>query len=185
MADALAKLIDLAAKQSDGGALDDAKIRAAQAAGPVLEEQIRVVAERMAEALRHPPQAGQNISERAKQQARRQRALDAKVDVVEGFDAWLIAEDDVKAIKGESRKRGRPNAEIEAVTRAVNLGAAVRAEVERFAISEYLVSPEEVSWLTCATRIPASVPQGFQAKRLLAVLERCRNDGLPLDGPLA
>jgi hypothetical protein len=177
---ALAKLADLAAKRSGDGGLNFTRIWTAQTAGPVLERQLEIAAERMADLLRHPPQAGQNISEWAKQQACRQMALAASVDVVEGFDAWLVDKDSMTDAQRESRRRGRDELEIEAITQVVGLGPAVWAEVERFAIALRLVSPDEALLLARASRTPPVIPTGHQAKRLLAVLERCRENGLVL-----
>ena len=49
-----------------------------------------IIAEAMAGVLRSPPQAGQNITEWAKQQACRKRALETPVEEVAGFPRRLV-----------------------------------------------------------------------------------------------
>ena len=66
-------------------------IWAAQAADDVLCQQMLVLAETLAGVLRSPPQAGQKITEWAKQQACRKRALETQIEEVPGFGlGWSV-----------------------------------------------------------------------------------------------
>lgn len=67
------------------------KIWASQAAGDGLERQLLAIAQVMMQVLRSPPQAGQNISEWAKQQACRKTALETGIPADPALDDFLVA----------------------------------------------------------------------------------------------
>src|SRR6185503_13689958 len=92
-----ARLAFLAAKKSGGGRLDYLKVWAAQTAGAVLERQLLKIAEIMNQVLWSPPQAGQNISEWAKQQACRKRAFETEVPVLPGLDLYVVERADARS----------------------------------------------------------------------------------------
>jgi hypothetical protein len=72
----VARLAHLAETTVEGARLDYVRIWSAQAPGNLLEQQMKEIGEVMADVLRNPPLAGRNISEWAKQQACRKRALE-------------------------------------------------------------------------------------------------------------
>jgi len=174
---ATARLAALAAKLSGGGRLDYLKIWSAQSAGEVLERQALKIAEIMNQVLWSPPQAGQNISEWAKQQACRLRALEADVPVVPGLDAFLVDKANARAGDREQREGQRVTDGLAAVTEVVNLGGAFWQRLRTFAGSRRLTSPDEDSALAIACSVPRRIPTDWQASRLLAVKKRCEEAG--------
>src|SRR6185369_15321991 len=103
----IARLATLAARQSAGGRLDYTKVWSTQAAGAVLERQLLLIAEIMNHVLWSPPISGQNISEWAKQQACRKRALETDVPVVAGLDALLVEKADARSDDRKHREEQR------------------------------------------------------------------------------
>lgn len=174
---AIARLAALAAKQSDGGRLDYMKVWSAQAAGGVLERQALKIAEIMRQVLWSPPQPGQNISEWAKQQACRKRALDTDVPVVQGLDAFLVGKADARSDDRKQREDRRVADGLAAVTEVVGLGAPFWQRLRAFARTERLASPDEDSALAVACLVPRKVPADWQASRALAVKRRCEDAG--------
>jgi hypothetical protein len=59
----------------------------------------------MMQVLRSPPQAGQNISEWAKQQACRKIALETEIPVDPALDDLLVAPSDARAADREERDK--------------------------------------------------------------------------------
>ena len=67
-------------------------------------------------------QAGQNMSEWAKQQACRKIALEAEVSIEPGFDRFLIAKSDSRSAEREQRGNQRVTQGLAAVTEVIALG---------------------------------------------------------------
>jgi hypothetical protein len=167
----------LASKRSHGGRLDYRRIWNAQVAGEVLERQLLAIAEVMAQVLRSPPQAGQNISEWAKQQACRKSALETPVPVVEGFDGWVIGEDDARAEEKERREQGKVADGLAAVTEVMKRDAIFWQNVRRYCRERRLLTHADEKALVPACAVPTMIPSDFQAARLLALLARAKENG--------
>jgi hypothetical protein len=174
---ATARLAALATKKSGGGRLDFMKIWNAQAAGDILERQALKIAEIMQQVLWSPPQAGQNISEWAKQQACRKRALETEVPVVPGFETFLVEKSEARAADREQREGQRVTDGLAEVSQVVELGAPFWQRLRAFARAKRLTSAEEDSVLAIACAIPRKVPADWQASRVLAVKKRCEEEG--------
>ena len=52
--------------------------------------------------------------------------------------------------------------------------------LSEFAVNKHLVSPIDVSALAVACKIPAKIPNAFQSKRLLDLLERAIDEGFKI-----
>ena len=172
-----ARLARLAADRSDGGRLDYLKVWAGQEAAAVLERQIGRIAEEMAAALRSPPQAGQNISEWAKQSACRKVALERPVEVVEDFDDWLATAEEERSKARNRKATGRIDAGYDAVTRVLERDGAYWEGLRQFCRSRRLLLPDDEKALSPACRIPEIVPSDRQAARLLQLVERAEGQG--------
>lgn len=173
----MARLAALAQHHSGGGTLDWSRIWAAQGPGDILEQQILVIAEAMMGVLRSPPLAGQNVSEWAKNQAAREKALATPVPTVEGFDRMLRGKDDVRSLVREGQAAQKTENGLRAVTEVMDAGAAfwirMREEVSRAG----LASPDEVAALAIACAMPRKIPTDAQAAKLLRLRERIETRG--------
>ena len=174
---AIARLVALAEERSGGGRLDYLKVWTAQAAGELLEKQLLVIAEAMMDVLRRPPLAGQNISEWAKQQACRKKALEAVVTVESGFDAFNLKKDDARLAVREDQGNQRIADGLQAVAEVLEAGAAFWMSLRIFARAKRLTITNDESALTVACSIPRKVPTDGQAAKLLAVRRRCEEAG--------
>jgi hypothetical protein len=172
---ASARLATLADRASDGGRLDYQRIWSAQRAGDLLESQMVQIAEVMATVLRSPPQAGQNISEWAKQQACRKRALETDVPVARNFKSLLLAPEDAKAEKKTAKSIGRIDEQINAVTRVMESGSQFWVEIKEYARKMHILSPEDDKAFYPA--LNDRIPTDRQAERLIEVLSRCEEAG--------
>jgi hypothetical protein len=174
---AVARLSALAHVQSEGGRLDYLKIWATQSVDEVLEAQLLGVAEAMMRVLRSPPQAGQNISEWAKQQACRKIALEAGVSIEPGFDRFLIAKSDSRSAEREQRGNQRVTQGLAAVTEVIAFGAEGWRAVQVFTRGRRLTSPDDDRALAIACAVPRHIPTDSQAERLRTLLQRCQEAG--------
>jgi hypothetical protein len=173
----LARLAKLASDVSDGGTLNWSRIWAAQAADDVLCQQMLIIAEAMAGVLRWPPQAGQNITEWAKQQACRKRALEIPVEEVPGFRARLVGAEDQRIARKTAREDGRVDRGVQAITEVMRKDAAFWQHLREYARQKKLLVPEDERALVPAVNMPKMVPSDRQAQRLITLLNRCEELG--------
>ena len=172
-----ARLAHVADRQSGGGLLDYPRIWAAQSAGEPLESQMTEIGRIMASVLRSPPQAGQNISEWAKQQACRKQALETGVPIVPGFDGQLIGKADAKAARKEAKAEERIDRSLEMVTEVVQRGGSFWRKLREYAHERKLLLPDDERALRPAMSVPGLIPSAWQAERVLGLLQRCEKVG--------
>jgi hypothetical protein len=176
----LARLEQLARDASNGGTIDWSRIWAVQAADDVLRQQMLVIAEAIASVVRSPPQAGQNITEWAKQQACRKRALELEILEVPGFRTRLADAEDRKAIRKAARGEGRVDRGLEARTEVMKKDALFWKTLEAYARERHLLFPEDERALVPAMNLPKMIPTDRQAERLVSLLSRCEGSGFVL-----
>lgn len=172
-----AKLANLALDQEGSGGLDYVKVWGQQSAGEALERQIAKISETMARILQTPPLAGQNVSEWAKQQGCRKKALETRVPVVNGFDNWLIASDDKRARKREQRITGQIDSGLNLVRQVLAHDARYWKSLRSFCRTKGILLFNDEKVLIPACQIPDMVPTDRQAARLLQLVERAVNAG--------
>ena len=173
----LARLAHLVQERSKRGSLDYARIWSAQAAGDILERQMLVIGEVMAGVLRNPPQAGQNVSEWAKQQACRKRALETDVPILRIFDGLLLDKDHVRSGRKDARADGRVDLALEGVTEVMRRGPEHWKRVRDHARIHRLLLPGDEKALLPALNLPKMVPSDRQAEALITLQQRCEKAG--------
>jgi len=173
----LARLAKLAKDASDGGTLNSSRIWAAQAADDAMCQQMLIIAEAMAGVLRSPPQAGQNITEWAKQQACRKRALETPVAEVPGFRARLVGAEEQRVARKAAREDGRVDRGVQAITEVMQKDAQFWQGLRSYARQKKLLFPEDERALIPAVNMPKMVPSDRQAERLILLLTRCEELG--------
>jgi len=174
---AVARLAELSRELSDGGGLDFNRIWGAQAADDVLQTQIGLIAENMADVLRKPPLAGQNIGEWAKQQACRKRALETEVPTARGFRSRLATADETKAARKAAQQDGRVDRGLAAQKDIMARDSSFWEKVRLYARRKNLLFPEDEKALVPAVNMPRMVPTDKQATRLVALVARCEEAG--------
>jgi hypothetical protein len=174
---AVARLAYLARELSDGGNIDFMRMWTAQAADGVLVAQIKLIAEIMADVLRSPPLAGQNIGEWAKQQACRKRAFETEVPIAKGFRSRLVTSDETRAAGKAAQQAGRIDQGLAVQKEIMARDAAYWERVRLYARRKNLLFPEDEKALVPAVNVPKMVPTDRQAARLVALVARCEESG--------
>ena len=77
---------------------------------------------------------------------------------------------------GEQRIKNDINSQVDVVKYSSNDWK----RLSEFAVNKHLVSPIDVSALAVACKIPAKIPNAFQSKRLLDLLERAIDEGFKI-----
>lgn len=169
--------VSMLAREISGGGLDYLGIWSRQAAGDVLSAQLLRAAETMTSVLRTPPREGMNISEWAKQQACRRRAMDTPVEPVTGFDGLLLDADGVRASRRQNREDQAVSDGLEALKVVLDAGAAHWIAVTSFAEKRKLLSDEDRRLMSIVCAIPSKVPSDRQAARALVIRQRALDAG--------
>jgi hypothetical protein len=94
----------------------------------------------------------------------------------------LITIDDEKAAQRSAKKEQKVVNEINAQVEVVKYTAAQWISLSEFVVRNHLVgSRTDVSALTIACRIPEKLPNAYQSKRLLALLQKAIDEGFNIN----
>ena len=94
----------------------------------------------------------------------------------------LITIDDEKAAQRSAKKEQKVVNEINAQVEVVKYTAAQWTSLSEFVVRNHLVgSRTDVSALTIACRIPEKLPNAYQSKRLLAILQKAIDEGFNIN----
>lgn len=94
----------------------------------------------------------------------------------------LITIDDEKAAQRSAKKEQKVVNEINAQVEVVKYTAAQWTRLSEFVVRNHLVgSRTDVSALTIACRIPEKLPNAYQSKRLLALLQKATDEGFNIN----
>ena len=93
------------------------------------------------------------------------------------IESCLITTDEQKAAQRSAKKDQKVVNEIYAQSEVVSRPAEMWKRLAEFAVKNHLVTPTDVTALTIACRIPEKIPNTYQSKRLLALLERAVEEG--------
>ncbi len=174
-----ARLVKLAQDLSDGGGLDYQRLWNQQC-DLVLDRQLEVTGEAMMRVLRQPPREGQNISEWAKQQACRETALRTKVQLVDGFDAWLADRETVRSRRLTTRATGRLDEDLRIIEHVMKVPVAAWLALRDHARNRRLMESNDEAALRTVCGESRLPPNEIQAKLLKALLERAAETGWEL-----
>ena len=172
-----ARLAKLALEREESGGLDYLKVWAQQSAGAVLEQQITKISELMIGVLRNPPVSGQNISEWAKLQACRSKALETEVPVVRGLDDWIVTNEDRSARRRDQRAMGLIDRGLDSVKRVLARDSKYWESLREYGRANRILLPNDEKALVPACRIPTMIPTDKQAARLLQLADRAVEAG--------
>ena len=93
------------------------------------------------------------------------------------MESCLITIDEQKAAQRSAKKDQKIVNEIYAQSEVVNRPVEMWKRLAEFAVTNHLVTPTDVTALTIACKIPEKMPNTYQCKRLLALLERAVEEG--------
>jgi hypothetical protein len=173
----MARLAYLATELSEGGRLDFLKVWSAQAAdGTDLRH--RGTDDGCA---RKPSQGRTTHRRMGKAAGLPQSRLADGSSCDPRFRDYLVAGADAKAEDCEHREQQRVTDGLTALTDVMALGAQYWESVRAFGRSAKLLSPEDDAALLVAAAMPRKLPTDKQATRLIAVRDRCADEGFEPD----
>ncbi len=103
------------------------------------------------------------------------------LELTKELENFLITEDDQKTAQLVAEREQKVVNEIYAQTEVVNYPAEMWKRLAEFSVNNNLFTPVDVSVLSIACKIPSKIPNTYQCKRLLALLQKAIEEGFSID----
>lgn len=104
-----------------------------------------------------------------------------KLQLPATIESCLITNDEEKAAQRVAKKEQKVVNDINAQVEVVKYSAEQWKRLSEFCVMNHLVTPTDVSALAIACKIPAKLPNTYQSKRLLALLEKAIEEGFNIN----
>lgn len=93
----------------------------------------------------------------------------------------LILIEESKAADRIAKKEQKVTNELNMQMEVVKYSAETWKKVSEFAVMNHLVTPTDVSALAIACQIPTKLPNSYQSKRLIILLQKVKDEGFNID----
>jgi hypothetical protein len=151
-----------------------------QGISKAMETQLKVLAKLVNESI---TATDLNVTQYCKQEICWQRVRDdirIKINadlLTELLDSELVAEEDKEAIRGQKALKG-----IEAQTSVLEKGSKYWKAMMAWGEENKVLSQNELSFLSSASKMPAKLPVEKQCERILEIESRAKKEGFVADG---
>ena len=165
-------------QQFPGSDLDLAIIWNKQGLPEQVESSLIALAELVLLKITDPHQKVGNVTQWCKRQECWDGVKTITFKLPTNLKSCLITIDDEKAAQRSAKKEQKVVNDINAQVEVVKYTAAQWTSLSEFVVRNHLVgSRTDVSALTIACRIPEKLPNAYQSKRLLALLQKAIDEG--------
>jgi hypothetical protein len=178
----IAKLSHTIETQGKGQALDFRAIWMRQRVSHSLQEQLQLMAEAVSKVIVDPGRPVENVTEWCKNRLCWERAERLELALLPGFRKELVDKDELRAVAREGKILQKTDKGIAAQTEVLHLGAVYWSQLKEWNERNGFLTPEERKLVSLAARIPASIPNHYQSKKLLEVRARVEADGFMSSG---
>ena len=93
------------------------------------------------------------------------------------LENYLISGEDAKSAETSAKKEQKMTNDLSAQVEVVNYPVSMWKRLSEFAVQNRLVTPTDVTALGIAVKMPSKLPNSYQSKRLLALLEKAKEEG--------
>ncbi len=169
-------------QQFPGSDLDLAIIWNKQGLPEQVESSLIALAELVLLKITDPHQKVGNVTQWCKRQECWDGVKTITFKLPTNLKSCLITIDDEKAAQRSAKKEQKVVNDINAQVEVVKYTAAQWTSLSEFVVRNHLVgSRTDVSALTIACRIPEKLPNAYQSKRLLALLQKAIDEGFNIN----
>ncbi len=173
----IAQFHRLIKQQFPGGDLDLGLIWNRQGLPEPAAASLLFLAEAVFEKITDPKRKVMNVTQWCKRLECWETVKNVKIALPSSLAGCLITVDQEKAAQRDAKKDQKIVNELNAQIEVVKYTSDQWKSLSEFAVKNHLVTPTDVSALTIACKIPEKLPNTYQSKRLLALLERAINEG--------
>lgn len=104
-----------------------------------------------------------------------------QLQLPDSLEMCLITVDEQKSAQKTAKKEQKVVNEIYAQTEVVNYSVDMWKRLAEFAVTNHIVTPTDVTALTIACKMPAKIPNTYQCKRLLVLLQKAIEEGFKVE----
>lgn len=177
----IALLHRLIKQQVPGSDLDLALIWNKQEVPQIVGDLLVNISEKVFYKITDPSRKTINVTQWCKRLECWDNVKQIVIRLPEELDTCLIDKDDAKVADQTAKKSQKVLNDINAQVEVVKFSADIWRKVSEFAVRSHLVTPTDVAALTIACQIPEKLPNSYQSKRLLALLEKSEDEGFNLE----
>jgi hypothetical protein len=173
----IAKLSNNIGVDGKGLVLDLGTIWAKQRLSDSLQRQLQSIAEAVSKVIIDPDRPVENVTEWCKHKLCWERIEKLGIPLFPDFLKELVGKDEVRGATKDARNLQKTDKGIEAQSEVLKLGFGYWLSLKKWGEPNRLFSPEEQKLLEIAIRIPATIPNPYQSRRLLEVRKRIEAEG--------
>ena len=173
----IAQFRRLIAKQFPGSELDLMLIWNRQSIPEPVQISLIALAEQVLLRLTDPSRKVANVTQWCKRNDCWEEVRKIQITLPAELASCLITYDEQKAEIRSAKKDQKISNDIHAQTEVVGIPAETWKRLAEFAVNNHMVTPSDVTALQTACKIPNKLPNSYQCKRLLELLDKAREDG--------
>jgi hypothetical protein len=128
-----------------------------------------------------PSRKTANVTQWCKRNECWEEVKKVQIDLPQNIASCLITVDEQKAARRSAKKEQKVVNEIYAQTEVVNYQAEVWKRLAEFTVGHHMVTPTDVAALTIACKMPQKIPNTYQCKRLLILLQKAVEEGFSIE----
>lgn len=151
-----------------------------QSVPEIISNQLVKITKAVFESITDPTRETINVTQWCKRESCWLRIKSLNISLVAGFERVLVNKAELEEEKKEAKKEQKFINEIDAQTKVIEYGADNWKKVMNFSKIKKIVTPDELIALKIASQIPIKLPNTYQSKRLLEVMERAYYEGFKL-----
>lgn len=150
-----------------------------------LPEQVGVALIALAElvllCITDPSRRVANVTQWCKRNECWEEVKKIQLQLPDSLEMCLITVDEQKSAQKTAKKEQKVVNEIYAQTEVVNYSVDMWKRLAEFAVTNHIVTPTDVTALTIACKMPAKIPNTYQCKRLLVLLQKAIEEGFKVE----
>jgi len=177
----IAQFRRLIKQQFPGSDLDLIIIWNKQGLPEQVEESLLALAELVFLKITDPHRKVINVTQWCKRQECWDSVKRVTLTLPASLESCLIATDDEKAAQRSAKKEQKVVNDINAQVEVVKYSSDQWKRLSEFAVMNHLVTPTDVSALAVACKMPEKLPNTYQSKRLLALLDKAVEEGFTIN----
>lgn len=139
------------------------------------------LAELVLQRITDPARKAANVTQWCKREACWDDVKKIQITLPSNLESCLITVDEEKAAQRTARKDQKVVNEIYVQTEVVNYPAEMWKRLAEFTVNNHMVTPTDVTALSMACKIPVKIPNTYQCKRLLALLQKAVDEGFNIE----
>ena len=174
----LALLRRLIKKQFSNMELDLSLIWNRQQVPDVITNELVRITKFVFDTITDPGRATINVTQWCKREACWDSVKNCSIILSPEVKNILLTREDEKAAEREAKKDQKIYSDVEAQTKVFELGSKYWKSVNDFVLAKRVsISPDQLTAMKYALKMPAAIPSPHQSEQLLALLERAQANG--------